>query len=360
MPAFYATWIALLLHFGQESTEWASGKAFENAARRASVSVFWEQAPLKSQLLALARNQRVAILLDRRVDPGRKIDWRSRDLNLEQFLWELGAEQELGVAQIGDLFYYGPRETALSLAQQNQLWARITADSTLPPALRNRLIEPVRWNNSVPFDPVAWLTRDAAAAGIEFVNPEQLPFDWWGPLDWPQMPRYQAYQLLLAGFGMGLELDSDALLIVPLKLPDKLTCEYSLEGLDAAAVKPLAEEFAQLDWQVKGKQLTATGQPVDHARLQRRLALLRRPPKESEGAQVFTLKTNAPRGSILATIAQQLGVKLQYADELRPLLSQRVELDVQRVSIEQLLGETLRDSGLTYRLENGVLELQAK
>lgn len=360
MPAFHATWTAFFLLFAQESTEWATGKAFESAARRDSVSVFWEQAPLRSQLQALSRSQRVAILLDRRIDPGQKIDWQSRDLSLEQFLWDLGEQQELGVTQIGSLLYFGPRESALALAEQNRLWTQRVDDPAVPAALRKRLNESVRWSTAEPLEPSAWLARDAAAANLELLNPEQLPYDLWGPFDWPRMPRYQAYLLMLAGFGQGLDLESDALRLAPLDLPAQLSCEFPLDGLEQATIEKLSQEFPDLTLTVASKILTAVGPPKAQSKLQRQLALLRRPPKEADGKRVFTLKTNAPRGAILATIAQQLGVKLEFADELRPLLNERIELDVQRVSVEQLLSETLRDTGLTHRLEKGVLQLQAK
>jgi hypothetical protein len=145
-----------------------------------------------------------------------------------------------------------------------------------------------------------------------------------------------------------------------LDLPAQLSCEFPLDGLEQATIEKLSQEFPDLTLTVASKILTAVGPPKAQSKLQRQLALLRRPPKEADGKRVFTLKTNAPRGAILATIAQQLGVKLEFADELRPLLNERIELDVQRVSVEQLLSETLRDTGLTHRLEKGVLQLQAK
>ncbi|MFN9750072.1 MAG: hypothetical protein ACK57U_01655 [Planctomycetota bacterium] len=360
MPAFQATWTTLLLLFLQDSTEWATGKTFESAARRSSVSVFWEQAPLRPQLQALSRNQRVAILLDRRVDPTQKIDWRSRDLNLEQFLWELGADQTLGVTQVGDLFYFGPRETALALAEQNRLWTQRVQDATLSPELRHRLNQTIRWKSPNPYEPVTWLSKDLASANLELLNPEHLPFDLWGPIDWPSMPRYQAYLLLLAGFGQGLDVEGDSLRLAPLQLPPELTCSCSLEGLDRSAVDQLAGKFPELELEFSGKLLSATGKPPLLSELQRQIALLRSTDKEAGGTQVFTLKTNAARGSILATIAQQLGVKLNFAEEIRPLLNERIELDVQRVSLEELLAETLRGTELQGELIDGLLKLKAK
>ncbi len=104
MTAFLILIVLVGAAVGQEAVDWTTGKAFESAARRSGISVYWEQAPLKRQLTALSLNQRVAVHLDRRVDPEQRIDWQAADLTLEQFLWDLGERDQLGVAQVGNLF----------------------------------------------------------------------------------------------------------------------------------------------------------------------------------------------------------------------------------------------------------------
>ena len=128
-----------------------------------------------------------------------------RELNFEQFLWQVGEEQQLGVTQVGDMLYLGPRETALVLARQNQQWAARLEEPGFPPALRRQLTEAVRWKFSSAAEPSVWLSQDVRRAGLAVVNPEKLPFDFWEPIDWPALPRYQAWLLLLAGFELGIE-----------------------------------------------------------------------------------------------------------------------------------------------------------
>lgn len=357
MPAFSLLCSLLLISLAQQPDEWATGQAFERAVRGSTVSVFWEQAPLKSQLQLLARNQQVAVLLDRRIDPGRKIDWRGRELNFEQFLWQVGEEQQLGVTQVGDMLYLGPRETALVLARQNQQWAARLEEPGFPPALRRQLTEAVRWKFSSAAEPSVWLSQDVRRAGLAVVNPEKLPFDFWEPIDWPALPRYQAWLLLLAGFELGIELEEGDLRLVDLRLPEQMSCDYSIEGLERTAVEKMFEDLPGLKWKSSGKTLTADGPPLDQSQLSKRIAFLRRVSSAPEGTRVFTLKTNAPRGSILATIAQQLGVKLEFPEEVRPLLDERIELDVHQISLEQLLDKTLRGTGLKHRLEKDRLHL---
>jgi len=347
--------------FAQEGTQWLSGKKLEQAAKRSPIFVNWQQVPLHSQLHALSRNLQIAILLDRRVDPNQLVDRQDRDLSFEQFLWALGAKENLGVCQIGDLYYLGPEETALALSITVQTLSEQLTETNLPAKLKKGLNDNIAFKSTKPFEPTNWLVQDAAGAEIPLLNPEEIPMDWWAPIDWPSMPRYQAYTLLAAGFGLGLRVEEKGLRFVQLELPAELTREYTLPSREGFSLDDLQKEYPQLKLELKKEKLTASGPTTAFGSLERKLGSQPQSRTNQTGDRRFTLnKTKAPRGSILATIAQQLGLKLKFADEARAVLSERIEVDVQQVTLDELMDKILAGTELNYEIEAGEFRIAKK
>lgn len=357
-----STLLAMLfsLLLSQQSTDWSSGREFETAARRTTIGVNWQLAPLKAQLLALSRNQQVAVLIDRRIDPGQLMNRQISGISFEQLLWAIASEQGLGVAQVGDLFYLAPETSALAITEEVTRLAKQLSGSTIAGSLRKKLTENVRLSSNMPFEPGAWLREEAERSGIRLGNLESLPLDWWGPIDWPTLPRYQAYALLLAGFELELKLEGSEVVIGPAQLPEETTRAYELDSKTELILEQLRLTHPKLRLRLQSKTLVATGPTLEFNKLEREIANLRRPVQAGTGERQFTLKTNAPRGSILATVAQQLGVKLSFPEELRETLNERVQIDVQKVGVDELLSHTLSGTELTHSIQSGELQIRKK
>ena len=65
-------WGLLAASTWAEGPFWATGRALQEQLA-APVSVIWEGNPLRPAMMNLSRTQHVAILIDRRVDPGQKL-----------------------------------------------------------------------------------------------------------------------------------------------------------------------------------------------------------------------------------------------------------------------------------------------
>lgn len=347
--------------FGQETPQWLSGKKLEQAASRSPIFVNWQQVPLHSQLHALSRNLHIAILLDRRVDPSQLVDRQDRDLTFEQFLWSLGEKQNLGVCQVTDLYYLGPEETALALPVEVQALTVLLAESNLPEKFKQGLKEKIKCNLTQPFEPANWLAQDAARAELPLLNLEEFPMDWWAPIDWPAMPRYQAYALLAAGFGLSLKVEEAGLRFVKLQLPPELTRDYTLESSQKISLAELRKQHPKLKLEILKDELNASGPSAAFASLERQLGTQSRSSRTGAGDRRFTLtKTKAPRGSILATIAQQLGLKLKFPDDARTALNERIEIDVQQVTLQELMEKVLAGTELNFEIEDGEFRIARK
>jgi hypothetical protein len=365
MTAFRVFLIAIfccpLSSLGQESLQWLTGKKLEQAARRSPIFVNWQQVPLHSQLHALSRSLQVPLLLDRRVDPSQLVDRQDRGLTFEQFLWSLGEKENLGVCQVGDLFYLGPEETALALPVEVRALSERLEDSNSPTKFKECLMEKIKCNSSLPFEPSNWLAQDAVRAELPLLNLEEIPLDWWAPIDWPAMPRYQAYALLAAGFGLSLKVEEAGLRFVKLQLPLELTREYTLSKPKDISLDELQKRHPKLKLELQKEKITASGPSTAFASLERQLATQLRSSQTENGDRRFTLnKTKAPRGSILATIAQQLGLNLKFPDDARSALNERIELDVQQVTLEELMDKVLAGTDLNFEIKDGEFRIAKK
>jgi hypothetical protein len=187
------------------------------------------------------------------------VDRQDRDLTFKQFLWALGQKENLGVCQVADLYYLGPEETALALPFEVQALTEQLENSNSPDKFTKGLTERIKCHSSLPFDPSNWLAQDAARADLPLLNLEELPLDWWAPIDWPAMPRYQAYALLAAGFGLSLKVEEAGLRFVKLQLPPELTRDYTLESSQKISLAELRKQHPKLKLEVQKDKLNASG-----------------------------------------------------------------------------------------------------
>ena len=142
--------------FGQDQKNgisWLSKKELSDN-NSLPVSVMWRDAALRDRLMRFSQNQRVAIFLDRRIDPSTIINLTSNQVTTEQFLLNIARKAEIGICQIEDIYYLGPQKTANSLAS--------TSEALLKAANKFGKRTQLRWNMNKP------LLTEAV------VNPKQL------------------------------------------------------------------------------------------------------------------------------------------------------------------------------------------
>lgn len=73
----------------------------------------WQGVSLRRALRSLSESEgvRIAIVLDRRVDPGKKLNLTFDEQPLENVLLQIAAVNDIGMCQIGPVIYFGPKWT---------------------------------------------------------------------------------------------------------------------------------------------------------------------------------------------------------------------------------------------------------
>ena len=97
-----------------KNTSFLTGKKLDRKSSQA-FSFWWRDAELRDRLVAFSKTEDIAVMLDRRVDPGTTINLGIENRTLEQILWQVGSTAKIGVCRIEDCYYFGPVETTMVL-----------------------------------------------------------------------------------------------------------------------------------------------------------------------------------------------------------------------------------------------------
>lgn len=163
---------------------WATGTALQERLD-AKLDLVWSGSanPLRAALAKLSRAERVAVLLDRRVDPAQNVAIKLAAVPLLTALGEIAHSRQLGVAMLGPVAYFGPPEAAGRLPTLSTL--REAEVRRLRPAAARRLLlrKPLAWRDyAAPRDLLGQL---AEQGGVELLDWERVPHDLWAAADLP-------------------------------------------------------------------------------------------------------------------------------------------------------------------------------
>ncbi len=341
---------------------WEVGDRFERRAATYRFDLLLDQGELRDEVLLLARQCRMAALLDRRIDPNQPVHLRAKQLTFEQVLWQLGTRDRWAVAQLPNVFYIGPPTAALALPE---LLAELRSQiqrSPLPDDIKKKLMaeRPLSSGGecSAPRDWVESLARDA---GVTLTNLERIPHDWWAPLDWPPLPVYQQVALLLVGFDLWVDFGENMSLRI-IDFPQRTQWRKSLSNLtDVPGLqRKLRSEFPDL--RVTGERhtirLEGTAEQVADAA---RIALAwDRPAALSDSNATYNLQTRGSRLAILTAIARQTDRDLEIDERLRAQLQIVIDLDASEVTLDELIRRTLAGTDLEHFLSASTLSIRQK
>jgi hypothetical protein len=334
--------------------------------------VQWQGAPLREAVQSLAVAQRVAVLIDRRVDPGQPLDLTLSEVTLGDAFLRIAQSRNLAVVPLGPVVYFGPPdavpklETALEVCRrETQRWS---------PDVRRRWLEaqPLAWSDlAVPRE---LLQRLAGEGGVELGGVEQVPHDLWAAADLPPLPLVDRLGLIAGQFDLMLQFDDSGKRASLVPIPDEVAVAESYPGgADPEALRRRwAELVPQSRLEVVDGKIVVRGLVRDH----RRIAATRRPSQEpapterSQGAaQAAPDKTRytvrqarGTLGHLLDEFSRRLGLELKIDREALERagisLDQPTSLTVREASREELFRALLEPAGCTFRLEAQTLEVR--
>ena len=347
--------------------DWLRGKRLQQALRE-PISVNWNAEPLRDALEMVGRQLRVAVFLDRRVDPTQAIYFEAGNRTVIRMLDILAEQCECGIYQIGDVIYMGPISSVSELESRRKvLQTQLRGFSTKN---RKQLSKrnPVSWPRlSQPKN----LLQQLASEHLLSLNEVELPHDLWPQVQLPPVSQLDQLLLLTFGFGKTIRLTAAG---------DELAVHWDDEqpseprryqvGLGVSRERRESLERAYPDKSFVFREKRFTVQEVTAVQayeIHRFAAELGEPTESVEAAatpldkkQVSLNAEEVMIGSVLHTIAGQLGVELKFEATLNETLRKRIDVSVDDETYRELLLKVLDGTGLGYELTPDALTILKK
>lgn len=349
---------------------WLTGTALQRRLAT-PIDLLWSGVALRDALKSLADTQDVAILLDRRVDPGQLLRVSIRQSPLSAVLQEIAYRQEIAVCMVGPVAYFGPAETVHRLRTVVALRAEEAAK--LPTELSRRLSrsEPMAWDDLA--EPRQLLEDLARQGRLKLHGLEQVPHDLWAAASLPPLPLLERIALVAAQFDLTCTIDAAGVATLQ-PIPAEVAIVRSYDG--GRQPEHVARQFASLAphaqikiagekvW-VKGlledhEQIAAPRQPANHP------PTPTHPPNTAPGDEFarsrYTLKVvEKPLGPVLEQLAAQMQLELRIdrgqLQQAGASLDQRVTFSVKEATVDELFAAALKSTGLTAHRRGKVLEI---
>jgi hypothetical protein len=355
------TFTAALVDFAaaEEPAAWLTGDKLR-AQLEQKVGIHWggtKGRTFRQAIGRLASSQRVAIVLDRRVDPDQKIELSLDDVTLDAALKLIAAHKELGVAQVGSAIYLGPKRTADIL----RTLATLRKDEMLrlPSSVRSRLLQlrPMRWDDlATPRDLLAALAADSH---MEIRGADRIPHDLWAAADVPPANFIDHLTLIAGQFDLTFHFADDGLGVQLVEMPDSPTIEhsYSLRGGLATRGKEIEKKLAEVlpsaKIEVAADKVVVRGRAEDQEYVETYLS--GRPAKQTIVAgekKVYQLTIVMPVGPLIKTLGKKLDLEVRIDEDAIKAaglsLKTEVNVNVKNATADELLKAVLTPAGLAF------------
>jgi hypothetical protein len=302
----------------------------------------------------------VAIMLDRRVDPGQEVTFSENGAPLEDALKRLADHLGLGVCYVGEAAYVGPVKTTTILPTLAALKNRETNKLRRPLAAT----QPWSWEDLAT--PRELIQQLAAEAGVAIQGLEQTPHDLWPATSLPALTFAERLSLVLAGFDLSFALSADGKAIRLIPTPAEVNIDRSFaKSVSPTDLAKLKTKFPNVSFRRTGARLVAAGLLEDLQRLEQVLEGRQverrsdRPGKPTDPSMNrYTLEVENRVGAILKAIAARAELNLEVDPRATTKLAESVSLQVENVTLEELLTKTLAPAGLTFRISGATLEIR--
>ena len=331
-----------------------TGKKLDRKSSQA-FSLWWRDAEIRDRLTAFSKSEDVAVMLDRNVNPRTVLNLGIENRTLEQIFWRVSSAAKIGVCRIEDCYYFGPTDTVVALPIAMNTLARQANKVSRRSSVKWTIERPVL---TTPIVPTKLLIEAIADKhGFSVNGLDELPHDLWYQVALPPTSVIAQIQLMLAGFGKTFEIEPDGKSITIIDFPKTESAKrtFSVPKRPANS-KELDKRFPDLRISYRSKSVVATGPPQQLALLKAALVdQADQVESQPDQAERFTLNTEADRLTILRTIAQTAKLELNLGPASPADLSDRIKINVVKVTQAELIFETLRGTRFQAEVQDNQL-----
>jgi len=347
-------------------SSWTTGPALQKQLDE-TMDIVWGEIPLRQALESLARNKKVAVLIDRRVDPSRKIDISLHQTPLKDVLETIAQKCNLGISMVGPVAYFAPPEVARRVRTLVAL--RQEDVRRLAPAAAKRFFnqKSMAWDDFA--QPRELLEKLGTENGIRIEALDQVPHDLWAAADLPPLDLIERITLIAGQYDLTFQVSADGNRLTLLPVPEhvELVRTYPAGRQAQATAKNYASLAPQAQIQIDGDKIIVTGMIEDHEHI----SAPHRPAERNTAKSAdtdFTLKqytltiVEQPIGPLLKQLAPQLNLEIKINDEaIRQAgvsLDQRVSFSVKDATLDELLRAALQQTRLNFVRRGNIVQIE--
>jgi hypothetical protein len=368
IAAMAACTVAAAGELSAADATWKTGDLFKRELTQ-PVGVTWANLELRQAVESLSTSRRVAVVLDRRVDPNRKIELSFDDVPLAEAWQRIASRIGTGTTILGSVVYLGPAKTAERLRTVLALRKEDVAKAPAASRLRWTQLKPWKWEMlSAPRDLLAEACRES---GVTVDNLSQIPADLWAAGDLPPLALPERLTLLLAQFDLTYETAANGLSIhlVPLAEHPQIQRTYPVSTAPQQTIDNLQATGALsgANVSVQGKTLVVRGTQEEHDLVGDTLAgRTAKTTTVKEGRKVYSLNVpvEKPVSKLLSELAAKLNWDLQIDRKAITAaglsMDKLVTVEVKDVTEDELLRAILEPAGFTFRHRGNVVEVKPK
>ena len=319
-----------------QQTDWVIGSEL-NRQTLVSNTGKWVEVPLRSLLEQISRHRMIPIFIDRRVDPSTPVTLAAKDLTWDQLLYQIGQPYGYSFCRIENIYYFGPVEAAMTLSANFEKLNRWIKDNRKSAKVNWR--RPIRCQWPVLTQPRELFESTLKPFDVEIFELESILFDVWPAADLSQVPLVLRVALIAVGFDKWVSVSKSGSKVKIVEYPreEAYIRLVGIENVDKA-VKKLKADSSQVEISKLDKrklQITGSAKAVHVALGQ---AVSYQVAVKNENAEsTFTAQLEGKRGSIVATMAQQLELEMDFPQELNAILNEHVEFEVKEATADQIL-----------------------
>lgn len=360
----------LILPTASDGTvSWLTGEALQKQLRQRVPTIHWQDAPFRQAVETLAHANRIALLIDRRVDPSTPLTLTAEDIPLVEVFRRAAETGGLAMGWIGPVLFFGPAadgprlETALELRREEV--------RKLSASARRRLmqVEPIRWSDFA--EPRILVSQLAKESGVAVHGLEHLPHDLWAAADLPPLAWIDRVGLIAGQFDAtpAVQADGAAVSLVPIPADVALVRSYPGGRDPEGTIERWREILPASQFKVAGGKIFVRGLLPDHRRI---AEIMNRSDADASPSAVarpdmsqtrFTIRE--AKGSVrhlLESLAGKLQLELKFDDPALEAagvsLDRQISLSVKEANLEELFEAILKPAGCAFRLEGNTLYVQ--
>ena len=324
------------------------------------ISTHWDLS-LKNALNSIRETQRIAIFLDRRINPTQQIQLEVQDKTLSAVLQQIANQANAQTSYIRNVIYIGPVKTTHLLATV----AAIHAEQHRRNQAENKVLFTVgkstQWNRLSQSRSI--VTAIAKTVNAEITNIEAIPFDLWDKHTLPNLPFAMRMSIVLAGFDLTYQMNNDrSITLTPFPTEAKYLKAFS-NKISAATFNRIKNNFPTLQITNTDQQLVASGrwEEITELELLLRGNRINQPKPTTTSKQVYTLTvTNQSIQNVLQAIASNEKLELVGSAAAQKIWSKRISLEAKELPLANLLLQIVGQGNLQYRIAAKQLLISVK